>query len=115
MIEQIDVQDRPGPPEPSSQATVNSLGTNNRIDLDAMTDLELRCAIQQLSNEIEERKRRRPMQANLSWVEQVEWEAAIICAMYQRESIQFELLYRGIDNLGRVQVADAESQCILVN
>ncbi len=116
MIEQIEVQDRPEQAAQSSQAIVDGHSQqSNRMNLDAMTGQELQRAIQRLSIEIEERKRRRPMQADLSWGEQVEWEAAIICAMYLRESMQFELLYRGIDNLGRVQIADAGSQCILVN
>jgi hypothetical protein len=109
MIEQIE-----GQAAQSGQAIVSSTGTNNRMDLDAMADQELQRAIQRLSIEIEERKAQRPM-ADLSWGEQVEWEAAIICAMYQRESLQFELLYRSIDHLGRVQVSHAGGLCVFAN
>ena len=109
MIEQIE-----GQAAQASQAMVSSMETNNRMDLDAMTDLELRHRIQRLSTEIEERKVRRPM-ADVSWGDQVEWEAGIISAMYQRESFQFELLNRSIDHLGRAQVEHAGDRYVLAN
>jgi len=87
MIEQIEVQDCSG-----------------QTDLDAMTDEELQAAIQRLSTQIEEQKAHRPAQCG--WMEQIEWEAALCCAIYQCESLRFVLIYRGIDHLlGRVHIS----------
>jgi hypothetical protein len=101
MIEQID-QDHSGQAAQPIQAMEDSSGQPNvSLDLDALTDQQLCDEIQRLSNEIAERKAQEPMKADLSWMEQVEWEAAICCALFQRESLQLALIYRGIEKLGQ--------------
>lgn len=99
MIEQIGLQDRPGQP-------------NDRMDLAAMTDLELQCAFQSLSTEIDELKLVGVLQTG---TERLECEVALLVAMYRREAIQFEQVYRSMDKLERSLAASRERQGSLLS
>lgn len=99
MIEQIErLADR------SQLSLTNDL---HRQDLEAMADLELQQAFERLSREVEEQKREeRP----LVGMERLEWEAALLRIVYQRESIQYEQISRGIAHLEQCWTAARERQ-----
>jgi hypothetical protein len=71
---------------------------NDCAALAAMTDQELQLAFEGLSTEIEDL---RPRGALLAGRERLEWEIALLGAMYRRELIQFEQISRSIDHLDR--------------
>lgn len=108
MIEQINVQNRPGQAAQYSQTLVDNHGQpNDFVDLEALTDQELQCAFLVLSVVIEAL---RPIGAKLSLPERLSWEITVLKAMYQRESIQFELIHRSLDKLDQSLAAQRERQ-----
>ena len=105
MSEQI-LQDRPGQPEQDRPCLVDTHGQpNDRRDLVAMTDLELQRAYQELSATIEAL---RPVGTRLSMAERLAWEIDLLVVMYRRESIQFEQIYRSMEQLDQSRAASRE-------
>jgi hypothetical protein len=77
------------------------------LDLATMTDLELQMEFQKLSEAIETL---RPLGARLLSTERLEWEIDLLVAMYQRELVQFEQIFRSMDKLERSLAAQKERQ-----